>query len=294
MKKLTAINLFLVVLLVTSCTKEEKAPGGSGMIEAADVIVSAEANGRLLALYYDEADEVHTGDTLALIDTITTVLQLNQADASLNAAHVQKETAQIAVRQSKENFELAKKEYNRISALVETGAVNRQQFDQAQNAHTQAELAVQQAEASLKAAEADIERLKAQIALLEDQYKKCRPVSPINGRVVDKFADQGELLMMGKSLLKIATLDTVTVKVYLPPDDLTRIKLNDKAEIDPEDGQGKPMEGRVVWIASEAEFTPKNVQTKEARADLVYAVKIKIPNPDERLKIGMPVYVTIP
>jgi HlyD family secretion protein len=112
--------------------------------------------------------------------------------------------------------------------------------------------------------------------------------------VVTRYVESGELVAIGKPLVKVARLDTVWVKVYLPPSDLTRIKLGGRAEIDPEDGRSRPLAGSISWISSEAEFTPKNVQTKEARADLVYAVKITIPNPDQTLKIGMPVLVTMP
>jgi HlyD family secretion protein len=111
--------------------------------------------------------------------------------------------------------------------------------------------------------------------------------------VINKFVEVGELIGVGKPLVKIAKLDTVWVKVYLPPSDLTRISLGGHALVDPEDGRNKPLEGKVSWISDQAEFTPKNVQTKEARADLVYAVKITIPNPGKVLKIGMPVSVKI-
>ena len=167
-------------------------------------------------------------------------------------------------------------------------------IDSAENAFNQASLARKQSAAALNAAKANLAKIEAEVALLRKRFNDCFPTSPISGRITNEYVDTGELVITGKPLIKIARLDTVWVKVYLPPSDLTRIKLGDRAEIDPEDGRETPIAGYVSWISSEAEFTPKNVQTKEARADLVYAVKIIIPNPEEQLKIGMPVSVTIP
>ena len=129
--------------------------------------------------------------------------------------------------------------------------------------------------------------------MLRQQLTDCTPLAPVAGVVVKKYVEVGELVTPGQPLIEIARLDTVWVKVYLPPEDLTRINLGDRAEVDPEDGRAEPMIGRVSWIASAAEFTPKNVQTREARADLVYAIKVIIPNPEHTLKIGMPVAVRI-
>jgi len=147
---------------------------------------------------------------------------------------------------------------------------------------------------ALEGASAEISRVEADIALLRKQFGDCRPVAQSKGTVVTRYIDEGELAAAGQPLVQIARLDTVWVKIYLPPADLSRIQLNARAEVDPEDGRATPLAGSVTWISEKAEFTPKNVQTKEARADLVYAVKIRIPNSDGALKIGMPVLITIP
>jgi HlyD family secretion protein len=142
-------------------------------------------------------------------------------------------------------------------------------------------------------AAANLQKINAEIALLTQQLSDCFPAAPIGGIVSDKFVEVGELVNIGAPLLKIVGLDTVTVKIYLPASDLTQIKLGDKAEVDPEDNSSQPLPGVITWISPEAEFTPKNVQTKEARANLVYAIKITIPNSQQILKIGMPVSVKI-
>jgi HlyD family secretion protein len=280
-------------LLLLACGNRENAPSGSGFIETTEVTYSSQTTGQLEAIYYVEGQSVNVGDTLAMIDTTNVMLRLRQAQAAGEAAATRLQIAAINVKQAANNLELANKEYDRISSLIKTGSANQQQYDQAQTAHIQAQLAQQQSQALRRAASADLSNARAQIALLEKQVSDCFPVAPLNGTIIDKFVEPGELITVNKPLIKIDRLDTVWVKIYLPPRDLTRINLGEHAIVNPEDGRTKPLDGAITWISSEAEFTPKNVQTKEARAGLLYAVKITIPNPDHILKIGMPVFVTI-
>jgi HlyD family secretion protein len=280
--------------MLTSCSESEKVPGGSGLIEATEVTISAEAAGRLEKLYFDEGDKIESRDTVAVIDTTNTVLRLREAEAMLAAAEAQRDNARIRIDQALYNDSLAQKEFNRIDRLLQSGSANQQQYDQAENAARQSQLARKSAVVALESAKADIARIEAQIGLLHKQLSDCRPVSHARGTVVTKYVEEGELLAIGRPIIKVARIDSVWVKVYLPPADLTEIKLGDKAEVDPEDGKHQPLPGTVIWISSEAEFTPKNVQTKQARADLVYAVKVMVHNNEEILKIGMPVSVKIP
>ena len=286
--------LCLVVLSLASCGGDKTVPGGSGFIEATEVTVSAQASGTLERLYFDEGDGVTSGATLALIDTTTYTLQLAEAQAQLHAAETRQAAARLQVEKAELDSSLAGKEYGRIDGLVAKGSASQQQYDQAETLFRQAAVATGVARAGLKAASADIDRIGAGIDVLRKHLDDCRPLSPLDGKVVTTYVKAGELVAAGKPILKVADLDTVWVKIYLPPRDLTRIKLRGRALVDPEDGRPEPLEGWVSWIAAEAEFTPKNVQTKEARADLVYAVKVMVPNPEEQLKIGMPVMVELP
>ncbi len=294
MKYILALLLVMTVMAVVSCSDNNTGPQGSGMIEATESIISAQATGQLEQLRFDEGYPIAAGDTIGLIDTTTVTLQLRQTRAAREALVAKIQSTKIQIEQTAGNDSLAQKEFDRISRLIKVGSANQQQFDQTQNARNQAHLAYQAAKVALQAAQADLARTDADIALLEEQYNHCLPLSPLNGTVVIKYAEEGELLAPGKPIIKIAQLDTVWVKIYLPPRDLTQIKLGGKADVDPEDGHTQPLSGTVTWISDKAEFTPKNVQTKEARADLVYAVKVTIPNPDGALKVGMPVLVTIP
>jgi len=284
----------ILLTLVTGCSENDKLPGGSGLIEATEVVVSAETAGRIVRMDMIEGDHVSTGDSIGMIDTVTVGLQLRQAKAALDASRTQLENAEIAIEQAELAFTLAEKEYDRAKSLIKTGTINQQQYDNIENGYNQARLSVKRARASRNAALAEISRVEANISLLEKQFQDCFPLAPISGVVSEKYIELGELAAPGKPLVKIARIDTVTVKVYLPPADLTEIKLGDRAEINPEDGRESPLTGKITWISSEAEFTPKNVQTREARANLVYAVEITIANENETLKVGMPVAVTIP
>ncbi len=286
--------LIVAAIAMTSCSDKNTGPQGSGMVEATESIISAQATGRLEQLHFDEGYPIVIGDTIGLIDTTTVILQIRQARAAREALTAKIQSTKIQIEQAAGNDSLAQKEFDRIDRLIKVGSANQQQFDQAKNARDQAHLAYRAANVALQAAQADLARTDADIALLEEQYDHCLPLSPLNGTVVIKYAEEGELLSPGRPIIKIAQLDTVWVKIYLPPRDLTQIKLGGTASVDPEDGRTQPLSGIVTWISDEAEFTPKNVQTKEARADLVYAVKVTIPNHDGILKIGMPVMVTIP
>ena len=286
------ISLMSLIPALFSCSKTQAPPGGSGLIEATEVTLSAQTGGQMMQRYFDEGQNVTAGDTIALIDTSRVMLNLRQAQAMGEAAQSRLQASGISIKQSVNNLDLARKEFARAETLIQSGSANQQQYDQAKTALDQSELAREQAESSQKTAQADLDNAHAQIALLQKQFDDCFPTSPISGVVIDKFVEPGELVSVGKPILKIADLDTVWVKIYLPPADLSRIKIGGTARVDPENG-ASALEGTAAWISSEAEFTPKNVQTKEARADLVYAVKIIIPNKEQVLKIGMPVMVTV-
>jgi HlyD family secretion protein len=292
MKALFSVSWVVLLALVSGCGGGKGGMGGSGFIEATTVVVSAETAGRLEALYYDEGDMIARDAVIGIIDSSTVKLQWNQAVAQRRSAVSAVEIAAINIEQAAQDAALAKKEFDRVAALLAKGSANQQQYDQAENRATQSELARRLAGATHRARRADVARIDAEIALLVRQLAHCYPGAPVSGMTINKFTEAGELLAPGKPIIEIAKLDTVWVKIYLPARDLTKIALGEAVSVDPEDGRSA-LEGKVVWIADEAEFTPKNVQTAEARADLVYAVKVNIANPGGELKIGMPVMVRI-
>jgi HlyD family secretion protein len=289
MKNVTMIILALPLL--AGCGPDETGVSGSGFMEATTVLVSAEASGVLESLYVDEGSRVTRGDVLGVIDTVTVSLEIGSARAALEAARMAARVASIDIDRAVQDEDLARKEYDRISALRNQGTAAQQQYDQAENRLRQSELAVKLAKANLGSRRAEVARLESQIDLLLDRLGKCRPAAPLSGLVTGKYTEAGELLAPGRPIVEIARTDSMWVKVYVPAHSLTGIKIGEEAGVDPEDGRNQPLSGRVVWVAQEAEFTPKNVQTEKARADLVYAVKVSVRNPDGELKIGMPVMV---
>lgn len=283
--------MLLAMLLFTGCGDDNSTISGSGFVEATTVLVSAQVNGVLDALYVDEGSNVSRGDPLGVIDTVTVVLDLRRAHAQLESARMAARIAGIDIDRAQQDENLARKEFDRIDALRKKGTATQQQYDQTENRLRQSELAVRLAKATLAARDADVTRIQSEIAILLDRLDKCRPTAPVNGVVTNKLTEAGELMAPGRPIVEVARMDSMWVKVYVPAHALTRIRLGERASVDPEDGRTTPFEGHIVWVANEAEFTPKNVQTEEARADLVYAVKVRIDNETGALKIGMPVMV---
>jgi len=280
------------LLTFTGCGGENARIGGSGLLEADESIVSAETAGRVVSLRFDEGSQVKRGDTLLTIDPSRLELELASALAGKEVVQARLQTAKLQFEKSKESERFAQAERDRIANLVKSGTATQKQLDQLEHEYALAVLGRQGALANISASKAELEKIKADINRIRRQLKDCYPVSPMAGTITEKYVKAGELLQAGRPIAKISGLDTLWVKAYLPAADLVQIKVGDKATVDTESG-GRNYTGKVVWTSEEAEFTPKNVQTKKSRANLVYAVKVRIPNTDGMLKIGMPVFVTI-
>lgn len=285
------LGLLLLVGL-TACGDDNGGIAGSGLIETTEVLVSAETPGRVLDRFFDEGSELTSGDTLLTIDPSRLMIQLTAAEAQQAAAEAKLRATKVQLRQAEEAESYAQKEFNRVSTLLKSGTATQRQFDQVQHEHTNAGIAVEQASAQISSTEAELQRIGAEVSRIKRNLRDTHPVAPVNGTVTAKYVESGELLGVGKPIATIAQIDTVWVKVYLPAGDFAQVKLGDRATVDTESDLGT-YPGTVVWTSEEAEFTPKNVQTEDARADLVYAAKVLIPNPDRTLKVGMPVFVTI-
>ncbi len=291
MKRLMAI-LIPGLLTLAGCNKDDGLPGGSGLIETEESIVSAETSGRVVQHRFDEGTELQIGDTLVVIDPSNLELELASARAGLDVLQAQLSSARVQVRQATAAEDFARTEFERVDRLVKSGTATDRQHDQASFELKNGSLARETAEAQVKTFQANVTKTESDIARLERRLKDCYALAPVSGVVTEKFVEPGELLSPGKSIARISRLDTVTVKVYLTADRFAGVKLGDPAKVSTETG-GCNYPGTVIWTSDEAEFTPKNVETEEARADLVYAVKVSIPNPDRTLKVGMPVYVTL-
>lgn len=282
----------VVLLGIYGCGNKDVAPGGSGFIEADEVTVSAEAAGRIVILAVKEGSSVKINDTLAVIDPSRTEIELGSALAARATSEASLRAARLQAEESHNTEKFAGSERDRVARLVRSGSATQKQLDQLEYEATKAANARRTAEANVGVIEAQIAKIDADTERIRRQLQDCYLLAPARGTVTDKFVDAGEVVSMGKSIVKVAQLDTVWVKVYLPATEFALVKIGDKASISIEGSDAK-YPGLVIWTSREAEFTPKNIQTEKSRSNLVYAVKISIPNSDGNLKIGMPVYVTM-
>lgn len=284
------------MLMLGSCSDRSRDFDACGQIEATEVLVSAEANGRIVALQLCEGDKLTAGKVVGSIDSVQTYLQKKElirkrANARTKLVDIDR---QLASQQAQ--LEKLRADHERYLALEAKDAATRKQVDDlaSQIAVTQREITAkrQTYERNNAGISEELALYDVQIAEKEDQLDKCRIVAPIDGTVLTKFAEEGELVTSGKSLFKMADLKQVYVRAYLTTAQLAEVKLGDTMQVTIEDGTDKPRhyEGRLIWIADEAEFTPKNIQTKDERADLVYAAKVAVEN-DGFLKLGMYAYV---
>lgn len=310
----TVAILIISVLLFYGCGGDDNSNTieASGTIEATNVVVSSRVSGEILDIKVDEGTRVKAGDTLLYIDNELLTIQLKQAEAGKELAQAQLLLLKNGARkedlsQNKEilnqaeiNFTSARKDFDRMKNLYASKSITqklyedsearfklteaqynaaRQNLDKLKNLARPEEL--QQSQANLKKAEAGVDLLRKNI---RDSYV----VSPINGIVVKKFIEKGENVNPSASLFKISDLSVVDLIIYVSEEELGRVKLGQQASISIDSYKDKNYSGEIVYISPEAEFTPKNIQTKDERTKLVFAVKIRIKNPGYDLKSGMP------
>jgi HlyD family secretion protein len=282
----------VALMALVGCNGNRDLAGGSGFIETDEVTVSAEAAGRITSLLIVEGSSVKMNDTIAVIDSSRLHIELSSTKASRATSVANLETAKLQAEKARSSEKFAISEKDRIARLLRTGSATQKQMDQAEYEATQATIVRQTAEANIKVIEAQILKIDSDIDRIKRSLLDCCLLSPSKGIVTEKFVDAGEVVTVGKAVARISNLDTVWVKVYLPAAEFAACKIGDKASVVSE-GQTTKYSGSVIWTSAEAEFTPKNVQTEKSRSNLVYAVKVSIANSDGRLKIGMPVYVTL-
>ena len=295
-KQIFYVATAAALLALGSCTDRSREFDACGQIEATEVVVSAEANGRIIALQVTEGDKLTAGEVVGVIDSVQTYLQ--KEELVRKRSNTQTKWVDIDRQLASQYAQLnkLKSDRERYQALEAKDAATRKQVDDlvSQIAVTEREIAAQRQnyERNNAGIREELALYDVQIAEKDDQLSKCRIVAPIDGTVLTKFAEAGELVTSGKSLFKLADLKQVYVRAYLTTAQLAEVKLGDTVQVTIEGGTDKPRtyEGRLVWIADEAEFTPKNIQTKDERADLVYAAKIALDN-DGYLKLGMYAYV---
>jgi HlyD family secretion protein len=299
------IAIALLVFLI-ACNRNNHHFDASGTFEVDEVVVSSEIPGKILSLNIDEGDTVSKGEIVGVVDAENLSLQKEQVQASIEALNektvnvapqVQLLQDQLAVQQSQLNTLLREK--GRFENLLKQDAATGKQVDdiksqidviQKQLAVTRQQIAVQRNNTSSQNRTILSERkpLQKRVEQFNDQLQRANVVNPISGTVITKYAEAGELTSTGKALYKIADLSEMNLRAYITGAQLSQVKLNQQVTVLVDNGADKYKElpGTVSWISDKAEFTPKTIQTKEERANLVYAIKIKVKN-DGYLKIGM-------
>lgn len=287
MKKLSIIAL--VLLSLGACKPKGSQSDAYGNFEAVETIISTEVAGKLLIMNSKEGDLLEPGQLIALIDTTDLNLQKLQTMAQLNSSDTKKQnvTAQINVlKEQEKNLAITQQ---RITKMFADKAATQQQLDDinGQMNVLDKQITATTTQFSLITSEMDV--IKRSLDLLNEHLTKCRITSPIKGTILETYLETGELATPGKPVLKMADLSSLELKVYVSEAQLLKVKLGNEAKvlIDSDAKEMQPMTGKITWISSESEFTPKIIQTKEERVKLMYAVKILVSN-DGRLKIGMP------
>ncbi|MEJ5261814.1 MAG: efflux RND transporter periplasmic adaptor subunit [Ignavibacterium sp.] len=314
MKNLRSILLSFSILLLASCNanNQKQTIEASGNIEAINVTVSSKVNGEVISILKDEGDKVKTGDTVMIIDPLIYQIKLREAEASLLATEAQLELvnagarkediqqAEQILKQAEVNLQSAETDKTRFENLYQSRSISRKQYEDALNRYEIALAQFNSAKENLnkiknisrpeeiKQAKANYERIKANVDLIKKNLNDCYVTSPIDGIIVKKFVEQGETVTNLSSLFKVSNLYNVDLLVYVNEQNLGKIHLGQSVDVTVDAFPDKIFEGKVVYISPEAEFTPKNIQTKEERTKLVFAVKVKIENPNLELKAGIP------
>lgn len=281
----------LTILFLVSC-EQNVTYDAQGIFEATEVIISSEATGRILNFNVAEGELVEASTVVGAIDSMQLHLQRKQLVAQQSALLSSRPDKEKQVASLRKQIATMKNELKRVDNMLRDGAATQKQYD---DIASQINILEGQLSANLSTLDnntltinENAAALEAQIAALNDRIEKCRITSAVRGTVLVKYAEAGEYATVGKPMMKVADLDNVYLRAYFTSDQLSKVNLGEEVKVIADFGGEERYEyvGRVAWVSSESEFTPKSIQTKDSRANLVYAVKIVVKN-DGRLKIGL-------
>lgn len=314
MKTIKIAVIFVSILLIAGCSNNSNDTfiEATGTIESTNVIVSSRTAGDVKAILFDEGSRVNAGDTILIIDREALDYQLEQALAAEQIAQAQLDLmlkgarsedikqAEEMMKQSEINFNSAKADFERYKQLWESKSISKKQFED-MTARYEVTLAQYNSAKEnyqkvkkifrleeIEQAKGNVRKAKASVDLLKKNIRDSYVTSPLSGFIVKKFVESGETVTPMSSLFKVSNLATVDLVIYVSQVELGKIKLGQKAEVTIDTYPDRKYEGKVTYISPEAEFTPKNVQTKDERTKLVFAVKISVNNKNFDLKSGMP------
>ena len=281
--------IFAVLLLIAACSSDTQ-PDAYGHIEAIDVVVGAQGTGQLETFAVSEGTKLVAGAPVATIDVSGLDLQLQQvmAQRTASASRVDEVTKQIGVLETQRA--IAQRSYERMRRLYEVQAATAVQLDQAERDFRTLGAQIEAAQAQRQTAGREAASADARVAQIRDQIRKSRVINPISGTVLATYAKAGEFVQTGQPLYKIASLDTLQLRAYVTEPQLARVRIGQAVQVSVDVGAGdhRAFNGTVTWISAQAEFTPTPIETRDQRSNLVYAIKVVVPNRDGVLKIGMP------
>jgi len=288
----TITILASAVFLMTACNNERTSFDASGSFEAEEIIISSEATGTIKELNIEDGQILKAGQIIGYVDSVQLYLKKNQLEAQINALLSKKPNVSLQIAALQEQLKAAENEESRIEKLVKGDAATTKQLDdiRANIEVIKKQITAQKSSLDItsESISKDANPLIVQVQQINDQLEKCKIINPINGTVLTKYAKQNEMAITGKALYKIADLSTIILRAYISGNQLAQIKVNQKVKVLTDDGNGgfRETAGTIIWINDKAEFTPKTIQTKDERANMVYAIKIKVAN-DGSYKIGM-------
>jgi HlyD family secretion protein len=283
-----AVALIASVAALAACS--EPPADANGRFEATEITISAETSGRMLSLTVTDGDAVTADAVIGGIDTIAVSLSQQELRARTAALTARLEEARSHGRALAGQAAIAEREVGRLTRLAAGGAATAQQLDRARTEHATLLQQVAANEALQQSVRAESGVFDAQQAQLNDRLGRATVRSPISGVVLTRYVEPGELVQPGTPLLKVAALDTLVLRAYLSEAQLQQLRIGQSVTVQVDDAGGslRALQGQVTWIASQAEFTPTPIQTREERIAQVYAVTVRVPNGDGRLRIGMP------
>ena len=292
MKKIKLLCFLTSLIFMFSCNDKENDFDASGSFEAVETILSAEVNGQILQLNVEEGQQLEAGQKVGFIDSTQLAInkmQLRQNEKAILSGRPQ---IQIQTESLKRQLDNAILDRNRTEKLVKGGVASQKQLDDINSKVSALQAQIKAQESSLETTNENLTQqgntVGVQLKGIEDQLSKSQIVNPIKGTVLAKYAEQYEMAVIGKPLYKIANLEILDLRAYITGTQLPQIKMGQqvKVRIDQGEKKYKEYQGTIGWISDKSEFSPKTIPTKDDRANLVYAIKVRVKN-DGYLKIGM-------
>ena len=282
-------TLAAIMIISVSCSRNDDLADAYGNFEVDETVVSALMAGEIMQFDIQEGSTYKAGQLVGYIDTIQLHLLKPELEANRMATASKTENISTQIAVLKKQLANLDREHKRIINLVDAGAATSKQLDDIEGQIDVVNSQILNAKSQYSGVVAQLEAIEAKMMQLDEKIRKSRIVNPINGIVLTKLSEAFEFTAPGKPLYKIANIEQINLRAYISGDQLSSIKLGDifTVKIDAPEGEMFEYPGKVVWVSSEGEFTPKTIQTKEERIDMVYAVKIRVEN-DGRIKIGMP------